>query len=305
MKKTISVPVCRRSLTILDNIVYSSWTDKKETKHPLELSLLFKNGNLERKLIMNNAMDHEDLLQPQPLILCLTGGGYTHCERTRILPELQFLAESGYTIASIDYRLSSQAGFPAPLEDAIQAVHYLLQGKECRIDPERIGILGRSAGGHAALLLGMNCSQAIAQSLKPNFKFQAVCSMYGIGDILTAADYEIQSHYFSKADQYPETLFGRFLQAGTEEEFLQKARMASPINWLNSNMGSILLLHGNQDPIIPCQASEKLYEKACVQKLDSYIDFRIIEGAGHGSAEFFQPEIQELILKHFDKNLKR
>ena len=72
--------------------------------------MLIQNVNVERKIVMTESHDNEKY----PIILCIPGGGFTHCERNRILPEVQFLAEEGFLIASIDYRLSSTANCPMP-----------------------------------------------------------------------------------------------------------------------------------------------------------------------------------------------
>ncbi len=303
MKTEIEIPVTRKQLTILDDLEYSSYTDADGNEKTLKLTLMLSKGNAEQKLIQTGYQDQEDENASRPLLLCFCGGGYTHCERTRILPELYFLAEAGFIIASIDYRLSNEAAFPAQMEDAYAALNYLLDRKDLKIDRNNIGTFGRSAGGHLALMLAMNQTNQISDWDLP--KIQAACSMYGIGDIQVTSDYEMQSHYFSKAETYSQTLFGRLLHSRDDEEFLNKAKAASPSECLSSQMASLLLMHGDNDPIIPWNSSATLYEKARELGLEDKISFYTLKGAGHGSAEFFQPPTQKIVLDFFTQKLNQ
>ena len=177
MKKRIDTLNKRNSITLIDDIIYSQVEDNKGNSLNLQMSMLVHNVNVERKTIVTTA----NQIQMYPVILCIPGGGFTHCERNRILPELQFLAEEGYIIASIDYRLSLQSKFPAQIEDVNTAIRFLkANAKKYHIDINKIGVLGRSAGGCLSLMAGMN-NKLWNKGIEWNehsATVQAACSMY-------------------------------------------------------------------------------------------------------------------------------
>lgn len=283
MKQEINVVCKRNSITLVDDIIYSNG---------LGLSLLLPNLDVERKVMLekknNESVKH-------PLILCIPGGGFTHCERNRILPESMFLAEEGYVVASVDYRTSSQAIYPSQIDDVYVALEYLKNNADkYHIDIQHIGILGRSAGGFLTLVAGMN--------LCKNIHIDAVCSMYGITDLESWMRYELKSHYFSNVGCEENTLVGKLL--GKKKDYSIDFEQFSLKSKINDNMAHILLLHGDNDPIVPMIQSENFYKEVKQRKLEELVDYYVVSGAGHGSKEFFQDEIKKLILKHFNTYLK-
>lgn len=302
MKKRIDTLNKRNSITLIDDIIYSQVEDNKGNSLNLQMSMLVHNVNVERKTIVTTA----NQIQMYPVILCIPGGGFTHCERNRILPELQFLAEEGYIIASIDYRLSLQSKFPAQIEDVNTAIRFLkANAKKYHIDINKIGVLGRSAGGCLSLMAGMN-NKLWNKGIEWNehsATVQAACSMYGITDISLWMKSEIESQYFSNAKSIIETVGGTYV-GGSEKTIFDKAINASPIQYINENMAPLLMLHGDLDPIVPLNQSETFYKRIEEMKLEDKVDYYVVSKAGHGSKEFFQEEIREIILNHFNKNLK-
>lgn len=293
MKKRIEIVNQRKSISLIDDIVYSQTIDNQGNSINLYMSMLIQNVNVERKIVMTESNDNEKY----PIILCIPGGGFTHCERNRILPEVQFLAEEGFLIASIDYRLSSTANYPAQMEDIYSAIDFLKShAEQYHIDANQIGVLGRSAGGCLSLMAGMN--------VKTCYAIKAACSMYGIADLPLWIQHEIYSHTFSNAVTAIDTLGGRFA-GGTDETVLENAALASPINHINEGMAHLLILHGDNDPIVPLQQSEKLYEKIKEKKMENKVDFYIVANAGHGSKEFFQDKIKRIIIEYFKLHLKK
>ncbi|MDQ0360460.1 prolyl oligopeptidase family serine peptidase [Breznakia pachnodae] len=302
MKKTINVENKRKAISLVDDIIYSKTSNDNGDSVNLYMSMLIQNVNVERKIIVSEKLD----TQKQPVILCIPGGGFTHCARNRILPELQFLAEEGYVIATIDYRLSSSAKFPAQIEDVYTAIKYLKDhSNQYNIDEENIGILGRSAGGCLSLMAGMNMTldNLGCKYGEEILNIKAACSMYGITDLPLWMEYEIKNQYFSNAKFSMETLVGKYV-GGTESTILEYASKASPIQYINIDMANILILHGDNDPIVPLQQSEKFYNKMKKMGMDEKIDFYTVSNAGHGSKEFFQNEIKSIMIDYFKKQLK-
>lgn len=298
MKQIVKVNNKRQSLTLVDDIVYKSLKD--ENPLDLHMSLLLHNVNVERKILVEKEK-HDYRF---PLILCLPGGGFTHCERNRIIPECQFLADDGYLIASIDYRLSDSYSFPSQIIDVYDALKYLINNADIyHIDINNIGILGRSAGASLALMAGMNCYLNKFTKENNNISIKAVCSMYGLTCLEKMLDYEIDSQNFSKAKRYSETIVGKLIK-GDEDKIKEKALNISPITNINKNMADILMLHGDNDPIIPVNQARDFYNKIVKCRLEDKVNYYEIIGAGHGSKEFFQEEIQKIIINFFNTNLK-
>ena len=154
------------------------------------------------------------------------------------------------------------------MEDIYSAIDFLKShAEQYHIDANQIGVLGRSAGGCLSLMACMN--------VKTCYAIKAACSMYGIADLPLWIQHEIYSHTFSNAVTAIDTLGGRF--AG----------------------------HGDNDPIVPLQQSEKLYEKIKEKKMENKVDFYIVANAGHGSKEFFQDKIKRIIIEYFKLHLKK
>ena len=101
-----------------------------------------------------------DLLQPQkkekmPAIVYVTGGGFINANRDNGVQLRNYLAEKGYVVASITYRVAPTARFPEPLEDVKASIRYLrAHADQWHIDKDRIGIVGGSAGGYLSAFAG-------------------------------------------------------------------------------------------------------------------------------------------------------
>src|SRR5262249_58353003 len=108
---------------------------------------------------------------PFPLVVCLRGGAWQIGHRSVQRPRLRLLAEHGYVVATVGYRLAAKHPFPAQIEDAQAAVRFLrAHAKDYHLDPKRVAAVGDSAGGHLALLLGLMDGPA---------KVQAVVNYFG------------------------------------------------------------------------------------------------------------------------------
>lgn len=134
---------------------------------------------------------HMSLLVPRnsdlkPAIIYFPGGGFTSAERDKFIEMRMALAKSGYVIAAAEYRIIPDT-FPAPVVDAKAAVRYLRQhAADYGIDPDRIGVLGDSAGGWLVQMLGTtNGDKSFDKGdfLNQSSDVQAVATLYGISDL--------------------------------------------------------------------------------------------------------------------------
>ncbi|HCH26454.1 alpha/beta hydrolase fold domain-containing protein [Psychrobacter celer] len=193
-----------------------------------------------------------DTTKGHPLAIWVHGGGWKRGDKadfpTRNPNVAKALLEEGYVLASINYRLSSEAQFPAPLEDSKDAVQFLLDNaKSYGIDPNRMVIMGRSAGGHLATLTATQLTaskQTTSQSMP-----KAVISFFGLYDLLALE--EQKPSRTSTSRKAPESL----LLGNVPSAVPELAKMASPINFVTPKTPPTLLMHGVMDKQAPVKQS--------------------------------------------------
>ncbi len=233
-----------------------------------------------------------------PVLVFVHGGGWRGGDRfgglTRLLP----FAARGYFCASIEYRLSGEAIFPAQIEDCKCAIRFLrAQSKKLNLNPDKIGIWGSSAGGHLVALMGTAGEVADLEGTggwpEQSSRVQAVCDWYGPADLL---DTEGLSNIRHGAPDSPEAL----LLGGPVAERRELAAKASPVTYVSANDPPFLIMHGDKDMTVPFHQSEILY--AALKKAGVDVTFIPVPGAGHGFAA--TPEIAQTVEKFFDEHLR-
>ena len=169
-------------------------------------------------------------------------------------------------------------------------------------------MFGRSAGGHLAAFAAMNTEDGCQGTEYKEYsdKVQACCNMFGPTDIV--ANMEIEEKKFADPKfrwHSVEETHGGALLGGDPATMKERAKDASPVNFVNPGMCPMQILHGNSDPIVPIEASSDiLYQKICDAGLEDRADYYVVEHAGHGTREFFQDSMKELMISFFDKHLK-
>jgi acetyl esterase/lipase len=138
----------RKSITFIDNIVYSKvYSTLKSSEVELKMSIMAQYGNSEMRAAMG-MQEPCDIVEKMPTIIWIPGGGWRGVDKNLMVPEMQFLAEAGYVVASIYYRSSAEAHFPAQIIDVKSAIRFLrANANKYSIDTNSIGVIGRSAGG--------------------------------------------------------------------------------------------------------------------------------------------------------------
>lgn len=196
----------------------------------------------------------------------------------------------GYIVVSIDYRLSSQALFPAQIQDVKAAIRYLRKNANSdpnfKIDGTRIAAMGNSAGGHLAALLGTSVGQSNLEgtiNLGYDSSVQAVASYYGPTDLLQmdtqlASSFPSGSYLVHNSSTSPESkLLGCTLNGSSSCNAL--ADTANPITYVNRYAPPFILRHGNADNIVPYQQSSLL--DSALKLNGAYSDIRILNQIGH------------------------
>jgi acetyl esterase/lipase len=223
---------------------------------------------------------------PRPVILWVHGGGWQNGSKAAPLPLRLGFAAKGYAIASIGYRLTDAAVFPAQIQDVKAAVRWLrANAAQHGLDPDRFAAWGSSAGGHLVALLGTAGDvPAFEVGAHPGIssRVQAVINYFGPSDLERfVATPGFEGH--GRPGSPESKLIG-----GTVAENRALAAAASPVTYVDKADAPFLILHGTADPVVPPNQSEVLH--AALTKAGVASALHLLPGAKHGGPEFSSPE---------------
>ncbi|MFG1922316.1 alpha/beta hydrolase fold domain-containing protein [Cryptosporangium sp. NPDC048952] len=224
-----------------------------------------------RPLEMDLYLPPEGFGRPVPAVVFLHGGGWLVGSRNAAGPAFagasptpfERVALAGIAVASIDYRLSGEATWPAALHDAKAAVRWLrTRGPEAGLDPTRIAAWGESAGGHLAALLGLTSDfeggvgiTGVSSAVK------TVVCWYAPSDLATVPT----------DPDAPDSREALFLGAPVSA-VPERAAEASPITYAGEHAPPFLLLHGTADRLVPAQQSRRLADALPNVELELFED---------------------------------
>jgi acetyl esterase/lipase len=217
-----------------------------------------------------------------PLIVWIHGGAFLFGSKEGfpVEPVPLHLLLDGYAVASINYRLSPEALFPAQLEDCKAAIRWLrAQAEEFGLDPNRIGVWGASAGGHLAALLGTAGAIRdfeVGENLNYSSRVQAVCDFFGPTDFLQMDAHRLPDGQIHNGSESPESK----LIGGPIQDNPEKVRRANPITYLGKSAPPFLIVHGTLDRLVPFNQSQLL--AAALETGGASVQFHPVEGGGHG-----------------------
>lgn len=298
----------RDSINFVDHIIYSKVKDLDGNDLELDLSIMSQSGNSEMKAAAGYD-DQEDSLK-KPLIVWVSGGGYRGVDKNQMIAETQYLADAGYIVASVYYRSSAQGHFPAQIIDVKTAIRFLrAHAEEYNIDTERIGIMGRSAGGQLTTFASMNLEGYDSKEWQGySSEVQAGYNLFGPSNLVSLLKKEtedIKNDPNHRWKTIEESHLGALL-GGEPSEFEEKSKKYSVVNLLSNKtkMAPLLIMHGDADPLVPDYISEELYNKLVECGFESQSDYYLIKNAAHGTPEFFQEEAKMIVLNFFNKYLK-
>ncbi len=213
--------------------------------------------------------------QKMPLLVWIHGGAWKEGDKSDN-PALPALAE-GCAVAGINYRFSQQAVFPAQIEDCKAAIRWLrAHAAEYQIDPDRIGVWGISAGGHLAALLGTSGDVKgfdVGENLNISSRVQCVVDWCGPTDFEEFAKFK--GEIPTDTPDSPITA----LLGGRVSERLELARQANPITYISKDDPPFLVMHGDQDHIVPLSQAEMFV--AALKKAGVPARLSVAKGGGH------------------------
>lgn len=239
--------------------------------------------------------------RPLPVIVYIHGGAWLAGDRVVGHHRLaRYVASGHYAGVSVGYRLTGEAIWPAQIHDCKAAIRWIrAHAAKYNFDPNKIGVTGDSAGGHLVAMLGTSGGNKtlegdLGSHDKVSSQVQCVVDQYGPSDLLAMKDYP--SRLDHDGPRSPE---GK-LVGGRVSENKRVATAASPITYVSAEDPPFLILHGNQDTIVPYNQSQRLAAALKKAKVECY--FITIDGGGHGG--FRNPEIAKRIGQFFDRNLR-
>lgn len=189
-----------------------------------------------------------NLKNPAPVMIFIHGGSWRSGKRSDYLPYLVDYAKKGYVTATVSYRLIKQAVFPAAVQDVNCAIKYIKNhAGEYGIDPDKVVLIGGSAGGHLSLLLGYGGHEEIFNqdcALDIDSKVNAIIDLYGPADLTTPyaiSTYQVQDFLNVSYESNPEIY-----------------RMASPKTFISTDDPPTLIFQGTIDSLVPVSQSDSL-----------------------------------------------
>lgn len=238
--------------------------------------------------------------KPMPVAVYIHGGGWTSGDKSGGAGsfDTRLLLERGYIVASLNYRLAPAYKWPAQITDVKCAIRFLrAHATDLKIDPNKIGVWGGSAGGHLVAMLGTTDKRAgfdLGEYLDQSSRVQAVVDLFGPADL--------PAMFTANAQVIAGRVFG---STSRDDPILIKA---SPVTYITPDDPPFLILQGDQDTVVPPEQSQILYDKLRAGGVPATLV--IVKNAGHGftpSGGAISPsraELSKMIADFFDQHLR-
>jgi acetyl esterase/lipase len=235
-----------------------------------------------------------------PVLLVWVHGGAWRSGSKENLPKV--FSQRGIAIASLDFRQSTEARFPAAIHDIKGAIRFLrAKASDYGYKAGRMAIGGASSGGHLAALVGVSNGNAdlegtVGDYPKQSSRVDAILDYFGASDLTTILD---QSTPYGLTVRTPAL---QLLLGALPQGVPSLAKMASPVFYVDKSDPPLLIFHGDRDPQMPIDQSYELEAK--YKKLNLDVHLEVLNGATHGGDVFFQGERLKLALDFLNRNLK-
>lgn len=236
-----------------------------------------------------------------PTILYVQGSAWMKQDNYKRLGAMADLARRGFVTAILQYRESSLATFPAPVQDAKTGVRFLRKhAQEYHIDPDNIFIMGDSSGGHTAVMAALTADEDYFDTDvygEYSCKVKAIVDFYGVTDVRQKEDFPTTLNQ-GEPDSPEGMLIGR-------KDVYENPDLSIPItcaNYVREDVACppILIMHGQADDTVSYRQSVRLYKKLLEEQKD--VTFYVIENATHGDNAFWTSQnldiVEEFLKKH-------
>jgi acetyl esterase/lipase len=247
---------------------------------------------------------------PFPVVIMVHGGGFMFGDKSdgAGLTGVDQLLDAGYAVASINYRLSGDAKYPAQIYDTKAAVRFLrAKAAEYNINPDKFGAWGASAGGNLVALLGTTCGVAELEGADLGNADQSSC-VQAVVDWFGPIDFLAMDEQFSGTNcpqnhndaSSPESqLVGAEIQTVPD-----LVKTTNPMNYITDDDAPFVIQHGSADCNIPPVQGMNLADALGAVIGTDKATYMLIDGAGHGGAQFETDENLQLVIAFLDRYLK-
>lgn len=241
---------------------------------------------------------------PPPLVVWIHGGGWRGGSRKKV--PIKDITREGFAVASISYRLTDKALFPAQIHDCKAAVRWLranaqnLGNNGLGYNADWIAVAGSSAGGHLALLMGTSgdvdeLEGDVGKHPGQSSSVQAIIDYYGPSDFVLRGKTQPDRAYTEKSGSF--ALLGGLRDGKLDPEM---ERMASPVTFVSKDDPPLLVFHGTNDQTVLLDQSNAIVNRYKSKGLDAKLV--VIDKAGHGGAPFFQGDPYQTLLNFLNEN---
>lgn len=230
-----------------------------------------------------------------PLLVWIHGGAWKEGSKENC-PALGMLGK-GWVVASINYRFSQHAIFPAQIEDCKAAIRWLrANATRYHIDKDRVAVWGASAGGHLAAMLataGEIKEFDVGENLDQSSAVKCAINWFGPTDFLNWGEQSVIKA--ENPDDVVAKLFG-----GPVSKNKALATKGSPLHWVTKASAPMLIMHGDKDPLVPLQQSELLRDAYKAAGADCTL--QVYPGMGHGGPLFSDEAALKLMVGFLEKH---
>jgi acetyl esterase/lipase len=234
----------------------------------------------------------EERPELRPGIVFIHGGGWAGGDKKEFAQMAERMAGLGYVAISVNYRLAPKHRYPSALDDVQRAVRWLRQrAVEYRLDPNRIGALGASAGGHLAALLGLRETRDPASTGGVSSKVQCVVNYFGRMDLT------LEPTVTKGFTDYRPAFIG-----AAKAEAPELYRDASPITHVDAKAAPFLIVHGFRDTQVQLAQSERML--AALDAAGVEASLIVLAGQGHGFKGPAAVTATEATVAFFERHLK-
>lgn len=235
-----------------------------------------------------------DLYRPKvfrgklPTIVFVHGGGWKNGDKKSARKIASWLVPEGYAVASINYRLTDVAQWPAQINDCYSAVRWVRENaEEYGMDGKRVFAWGTSAGAHLAALMG---TRIYPSEETISSRVQGVIDWYGPADLLTMPPNTVTTS--RTFDQVAQSNGAKLLGAAIVN-VPAIAKDASALYQVTPDDAPMLILHGDKDPGVPLDQSQRLADR--LKQVGVTVKLHVVKGAAHGGKEFQTKEARDIV----------
>jgi acetyl esterase/lipase len=248
---------------------------------------------------------------PFPVVLLIHGGGFMFGDKADDLSKggTDTLLARGYAVAVINYRLSGEAQAPAQIQDAKTAVRWLrAHAAEYKLNPQKFGAWGGSAGANLAALLGTSCGISKLEGAELGYpqvssEVQAVVDWFGPIDFC-AMDRQFAGFPEAQTHDAPDSPESMLIGAPVQSRPDLVAEM-NPITYISAASAPFMIMHGTNDRLVPHQQSQLLSEALKKAIGEEKVQLNLLKDAPHGGGPiFWNPQNVEKVYAFLDMYLK-